>query len=437
MSTTRIRTAAVLGAGTMGAQIAAHLANAGVPALLLDVTPQAAREGLERARALKPDPFFTPTTHTLVRTGGFDQDLAAVAACDWIIEAIVERLDVKQSLFERVDAHRRADAIVSSNTSGIPIGALAEGRSEGFRRHFLGTHFFNPPRYLHLAELIPTPETDRAVVEIISAFADLRLGKGVVIAKDTPNFIANHLGIYGVMQTFRALESGEFTIDEIDAITGPPIGRPKSATFRTLDIAGIDVLAHVARNLSERLDSPEDRAVFAVPPLVEELIRRGWIGAKAGQGFYKKGPDGEILTLDPASMEYRPKLPVRLPSLDAARAIEPAAERIRALLNGPDKVGRFLRATLAPTLEYAARIAPTIARDPGDIDRAMRWGFGWEVGPFELEGASSSPATLLREARDGFTPANVRLKPDATGTEGPSGGGHYGFTPANVRPKPD
>jgi 3-hydroxyacyl-CoA dehydrogenase len=397
--TPRIRTAAVLGAGTMGAQIAAHLANAGVPTLLLDVTPQIAREGLERARTMKPDPFFTPSAHTLVRTGGFDEDLASVATCDWIIEAIVERLDVKQSLFERIEPHRRAGAVVSSNTSGIPIAALAAGRSDGFRRHFLGTHFFNPPRYLRLLEVIPTPDTDPAVVETISAFADRRLGKDVVVTKDTPNFIANHIGLYGVMQIFRALETGEYTIEEIDAMTGPAIGRPKSATFRTMDIAGIDVLAHVARNLAERLENPEDRAIFTLPSFVNAMVERGWIGAKAGQGFYKKDASGEILTLDPASMEYRPKQPARLPSLDAARSIEDVAERVRTLLKAEDKVGRFLRATLAPTLEYAGRVAPRIAHAPGDVDRAMRWGFGWELGPFELTGAASPPATMLGAAK--------------------------------------
>jgi 3-hydroxyacyl-CoA dehydrogenase len=399
----------VLGAGTMGAQVAAHLANAGVATLLLDVTPKAAHDGLERARTLKPDPFFTPTTHTLVRTGGFDEGLASIATCDWIVEAIVERLDLKQALFERVEKQRRADAIVSSNTSGIPIGALADGRSDSFRRHFLGTHFFNPPRYLHLLEIIPTSDTDPDVIQAISTFADRRLGKGVVIAKDTPNFIANHIGLYGVMQTVRALENGEFTIEEIDAMTGPAIGRPKSATFRTMDIAGIDVLAHVARNLAERLPSAEARAIFAVPPLVEELVRRGWVGAKAGQGFYKKNAGGEILTLDPKTMEYRPTRPVRLPSLDAARSIDDVGERIRTLLKGEDKVGRFLRATLAPTLEYAARVAPEIAREPADVDRAMRWGFGWDIGPFELEGKTPAPTTLLNAAKQ----SRGALKQDA------------------------
>jgi len=392
-----IREVAVLGAGTMGAQIAAHFANAGVPALLLDVTREAAREGLERCRALRPDPFFTPTSHTLVKTGGFDEDLPGVARCDWILEAVVERLDIKQTLFSKVESYRRADTIVSSNTSGIPIAALSAGRSPEFNRHFLGTHFFNPPRYLRLLEVIPLAETDPAVVDAVIAFADRRLGKGVVVAKDTPNFIANHIGLFGVMQIFRALATGEYTIEEIDAITGPAIGRPKSATFRTMDIAGIDVLAHVARNLAERLESPDDRRQFELAPLVTDLVQRGWVGAKAGQGFYKKTTDGEILTLDPASMDYRPKQPARLPSLDAARSIDSVGERIATLAKGDDKVGRFLRATLVPTLDYAERIAPLIAHDRGDVDNAMRWGFGWELGPFETmpylgRGAAPRPA---------------------------------------------
>jgi 3-hydroxyacyl-CoA dehydrogenase len=381
---THVRSVAVLGAGTMGAQIAAHFANAGMPVLLLDVTRAAAREGLERARALRPDPFFVPTGHTLVRTGGFDEDLDAIAGADWIVEAVVERLDIKQALFERVDRVRAPRAIVSSNTSGIPIAAVVEGRSPSFKTHALGTHFFNPPRYLRLLEVIPTRETDPAVVAAVCDFADRRLGKGVVVAKDTPNFIANHIGLFGVIRILRAWAEGGYSIEEIDAITGPAIGRPKSATFRTMDIAGIDVLAHVARNLAERLTSSDDRAAFAPPPIVDDLVARGWVGAKAGQGFYKKDANGDILTLDPATMSYREKQPARLPSIDAARAIEDVGARTRKLFTGDDKVGRFLRDTLGPTLAYTARVAPDIAHSPEDVDRAMRWGFGWELGPFEL-----------------------------------------------------
>jgi 3-hydroxyacyl-CoA dehydrogenase len=371
-----IRSVAILGAGTMGAQIAAHVANAGLPVLLLDLTADVARDGLKRARALKPDPFFTTDTAALVSTGGFDTDLQKIATADWIMEAVVERLDVKRPLLERVDGVRRPGSIVSTNTSGISVTALAEGRSDDFRRHWLGTHFFNPPRYLHLLELIPTAETDRAVVDYLAEFADRRLGKGVVVAKDTPNFIANHIGIVGVVEVLRALESGKYTIEEIDAITGPALGRPKSATFRTMDIAGIDILAHVAKNLDVEL-----------PPIVAAMIERGWIGEKAGQGFYKrvKGAAGsEIETLDPQTMTYRTKQPAKLASLEAARSIEDTRERIKTLFAGKDKVGEFLRATLEPTLRYTAKVAPQIANSPEDIDRAMKWGFGWELGPFEI-----------------------------------------------------
>jgi 3-hydroxyacyl-CoA dehydrogenase len=378
---TTIRTAAVLGAGTMGAQIAAHLANAGVVTRLLDVSAEAARDGLLRAKALKPDPFFTKETPALITTGSFD-DLSGLRTCDWIIEAIVERLDIKRSLLARVEGHIGPSAIVSSNTSGIPLAAIAEGRSESFRSRWLGTHFFNPPRYLRLLELIPTAETRPEVLETIVRFADRRLGKGVVIAKDTPSFIANRIGMYGLMQVFRALATGQYTIEEIDAITGVAIGRPKSATFRTVDLAGLDVLAHVARDLAQRLDEDE-RARFTPPPLVDELVKRGWTGSKAGRGFYRKNEAGTIDVLNPATFDYEATTRPRLPSIDAARAIEHTGERIRTLFQGKDKVGEFLRATLAPTLLYAARIAPEVAHAPDDVDRAMRWGFGWELGPFE------------------------------------------------------
>ena len=382
-----IRSAAVLGAGVMGAQIAAHFANAGVPTLLLDLTTDMARDGLKRARGLKPDPFFTPVAAPLVSVGGFDTDLPRLAGVDFIVEAVIEQIDVKRALLERVDAVRSADTIVSSNTSGIPIATLAEGRSESFRRHWLGTHFFNPPRYLHLLEVIPTPDTDPAVVDRVSHFADLHLGKGVVVAKDRPNFIANHIGLFSVIQALRALESGEYTIEEIDAITGPSLGRPKSATFRTMDIAGLDVFGHVATNLR-----------MTLPPILESLIKRGWIGEKAGQGFYKRqrtgvagsedpalhGASSEILVLDPSTFTYRPRQPVQLPVLDAARNIDDPAQRAKTLFLDEGKAGKFLRATLGPTLVHTARVAPDIAYSIDDVDRAMKWGYGWELGPFEI-----------------------------------------------------
>jgi len=391
----------------MGAQIAAHLANAGVRVRLLDVTPDAARNGLQRAQTVKPDPFFADAARSLIETGGFDEDLARAGDADWIVEAIVERLDAKRALMARVDAVRRADAVVSSNTSGIPIASIAEGRSDGFRRHWLGTHFFNPPRYLHLLELIPTAETDAAVVRLMAEFSDVRLGKGVVHAKDAPGFIANRIGIFGVVRALRAIESGDYTIEEVDAITGPAIGRPKSATFRTVDIAGVDVLVHVARMLAERLDDPADRAAFALPRFVEEMAARGMIGAKAGRGFYEKRGD-EILTLDPKTLEYRPRRSPTLPALEAARSIESPADRIRTLYHGKDRAGEFLRATFGPTLEYATRIADRVAYSPEDVDKAMKWGFGWQLGPVETLGALKASAKSPTSGPDIRPPTSTR-----------------------------
>jgi 3-hydroxyacyl-CoA dehydrogenase len=381
-----IKSIAVLGAGTMGAQIAAHCANAGVPTLLLDLDRTAAQEGLKRARALKPDPFFTTDAIDRITIGGFDHDLPRLADHDWIIEAIIERRDLKQALLARVEAARRPGSIVSSNTSGISIAALAEGRTGEFRRHWLGTHFFNPPRYLPLVEIIPTPDTDPDVVTTIREFAHRRLGKNLVVAKDTPNFIANHVALYGLVRIFEQLATGRYTVEEIDAITGPILGRPRSATCRTADVVGLDVLAHVAGNLIERM--PDNAAAFRLPEFIEDMLRRGWIGEKAGRGFYERrksaSGESEIYALDPVSMTYRPPARPQLASLDAARAIEDVRDRVRALFRGRERVGELLRATLAPTLVYTAQVTPDIAYSKDDVDRVMRWGFGWELGPFEL-----------------------------------------------------
>lgn len=409
-----IRSAAVLGAGTMGAQIAAHLANAGVPALLLDVTADAAARGLQRARGVKPDPFFTADSPTLVTTGSFDVDLPLVRKADWIVEAVIEDPAVKRDLLGRVDGLRRPGSIVSSNTSGIPIASLAQGRSDDFKRHWLGTHFFNPPRYLPLLEVIPTADTDRTVVDAIRTFADRTLGKGVVIAKDSPNFIGNHVALYGVMHILWKVAAGGYTIAEVDAMTGPVLGRPKSATFRTLDLIGIDVLGHIVANLRERIDDPHAREVFALPPFVSRMIERGLLGEKTGQGFYKRVESSsgafEILTLDPSTLDYVTAVPPRLPSLDAARTIAPAGDRVRSLFQGTDRVGNFLRDTLAPSLVYTARVTPDIAYSPDDVDRVMRWGFGWELGPFE-----TADAIGVRRVVD----ACAATSPDALGPSVP------------------
>jgi 3-hydroxyacyl-CoA dehydrogenase len=402
LSTPKVGSIAVLGAGTMGAQIAAHFANAGYPVLLLDLTPGAAREGIERARKLKPDPFFTPDVPARIQTGGFDQDLAHVASADWIVEAIIENADAKRRLLERVDAVRKKASIVSSNTSGLSISGLAEGRSAEFRRHWLGTHFFNPPRYLSLVELIPTADTDPAVVAAVAEFVDRRLGKNVVVARDTPGFIANHVAMYGLVRIFESLASGKYTVEDIDAMTGPALGRPKSATFRTADIAGLDIIMNVANDLAARLPA-ERGAQFHVPPFVADMVSRGWIGEKSGRGFYERrlGPSGatEIWALDPVKMEYRPRQPPMLPSLDATASL-PLGDRVRRLYAGTDRVGEFLRETLLPALKYTAEVTPDIAHSQDDVDRAMRWGYGWPQGPFELwdvigiEGRQMRPAPL-------------------------------------------
>ena len=394
--TPHLRSAVVLGAGTMGAQIAAHLANAGIPSLLLDVTADAAAAGLTRARALKPDPFMVPEAAALIRTGSLD-DLTPLVTADWIIEAIVEDLAIKQALLARVDAVRAPHAVVSSNTSGIPLAAIAEGRSEGFRQHWIGTHFFNPPRYLRLVELITTTDTSPDVAARVQHWLDQLLGKGVVPARDTPAFIANHLGMFGVMRLLDVVADGSATIEEVDAITGPATGRPKSATFRTVDLAGLDILAKVAADLSVRLPREDDRRAFAPPAFVAGMLERTLIGDKAGQGFYKKtreGGDTKILTLDLASLTYRDKQSARLPELEIARSITDTGARVRDLFLGDHKTGALLRRTLGPTLLYAARIAADIAHNIDDIDRAMRWGFGWDLGPFELWDAIGVDAVL-------------------------------------------
>ena len=430
-----IRSVAVLGAGTMGAQIAAHVANAGRPVLLLDLDADTAARGLERAAALKPDPFFTRGVRPRIRLGGFDADLPAIGACDWVVEAIVERLDAKQALLERVEACRGADAIVTSNTSGIPVAAIAEGRSPEFRRRWLGTHFFNPPRYLRLVEVVPTPDTDPAAVAAITSFVSRQLGKGVVAARDAPGFIGNRIGLHGVAAALAQLADGGWTIEEIDAMTGPVIGRPKSATFRTMDIAGIDILAHVAADLAARLDRPEERQAFALPPLVSDLVRRGWIGEKAGRGFYRKergAGGGAILALDPATMEYRPRRPAKLDALEAAGAVEDPAERIRTLFLARDRVGGFLRATLGRTLLYSAEVAAEVAHAPDDVDRALRWGFGWAHGPFELLDAIGLDAVL-----DACAPAGVTdLSPAARAWAGLAPRAEAADRPRRVRTGP-
>jgi 3-hydroxyacyl-CoA dehydrogenase len=405
----RIDRVAVLGAGTMGAQIAAHFANAGVEVLLLDIAPaeltsqeaakgltlqspqvrnRIANAGLEAAKKIKPAAFYSPVVANLITTGNFDDDLGNVSKVDWILEAVVENLDIKRDLFKKIDRERKAGSIISSNTSGISIKAMSEGLSDDFRSHFLGTHFFNPPRYLKLLEVIPTSDTDPTVVQFVADFCDRRLGKGIVFAKDTPNFIANRIATFSSLNSIRVMQEGGYTIEEVDAITGPLIGRPKSASFRTTDIVGLDTALYVADNLYRAVPNDEKRDQLVPPDLLREMVKRGWTGNKAGQGFYKKqrgeGGKTEYWVLDPATMEYKPGQKIRIPSLDAARQIEDTAERVRALVFGKDRVGEFLWKTISANLIYAANRIPEISDDIVNIDNAVKWGFNYEFGVFEL-----------------------------------------------------
>ncbi|HJQ33060.1 MAG TPA: 3-hydroxyacyl-CoA dehydrogenase NAD-binding domain-containing protein [Pyrinomonadaceae bacterium] len=437
----RFEKAAVLGAGTMGAQIAAHLANAGIPTLLLDIAPKepsaeehargltlesgdvrdrVARAGLEAAKKAKPAAFFTPGAAALVSVGNFEDDLPKLKDCDIIIEAVVENLEIKRRLFERVEKFRKPGSVVASNTSGIPIRQIAEGFSEDFRAHFLGTHFFNPPRYLHLVELIRTEWTKPEVSCSVYGFLDRRLGKGVVVAKDRPNFIANRVGTYGALVTLRTLAEDGYTIEEVDKMTGPALGRPKSATFRTFDIVGLDVLAHVARNLYEAVPEDEEREMYRLPEFVERMVGQGILGDKTKGGFYQKrggGEKKEIWTLDVASLEYRAPQKAKLPALDAAKNIEDTRARVKALVWGKDRVGQFLWKTMSRVFAYAANRIPEIADTVVEVDRAMKWGFGWELGVFEAwdaVGVEKSVARLKEEGRQ--VPANVQKMLDAGAT---------------------
>jgi 3-hydroxyacyl-CoA dehydrogenase len=411
---TRIERVAVLGAGTMGARIAAHLANAGIPCFLLDIVPPqlnadeerkgvtledpAVRNrivlaGLEAAKKSKPAAFFTQDTARLITPGNFEDNLAWCAEAGWIVEAVAENLEIKRKLFERIETVRKPATIVTSNTSGLPIHRIAEGRSEDFQQHWAGTHFFNPPRYLKLVELIPGPKTRPEVLETLEEICDVRLGKGVVLAKDTPNFIANRIGTFSVLNVLQQMQALDMTIEEVDAATGPAIGQPKSATFRTADIVGLDVLAHVVRNIHENVESDEWRDMYCLPPFIEEMLKRGWLGEKAGNGFYKRRKqDGktEIDALDWHKLEYRPGQKSRFASIEAGKAVEDTRERLRMLLapaldgKDGDKANRLLWSAMSETCLYAARRVPEIADSIVDVDRAMRWGFAWELGPFEV-----------------------------------------------------
>lgn len=391
----QISKVAVLGAGVMGAAIAAHLANVGIPSLLLDIVPpdagkdrdKVARAGLEKALKARPAAFYSKRAAGLITVGNIEDDLEELADVDWIIEAVVERLDIKHALYTKIEQVLTPGTIISSNTSGLPAHMLTEGRSADFRSHFLITHFFNPVRYMKLLELVPAVDTDPALMEFMQQFATEVLGKGVVLCKDTPNFIANRIGIYGFMSTLHYALTEGYTVSEVDAILGPNMGRPKSAVFRTADLSGLDTTVHVADNLYKNATDDPQREIFQMPETVREMLRRGMLGEKSGQGFYKrvKSPDGEstILELNLDTLEYQPQQKVRYPSLGAARNLSDPAERMLTVLAGDDRASQLARQTTADALMYSANLAGEIAGSIVAIDEAMRWGFNFDLGSFE------------------------------------------------------
>jgi 3-hydroxyacyl-CoA dehydrogenase len=406
--------AAVLGAGVMGAAIAAHLANVGIPTLLLDIPPDEgddgdalARSGLERARKSKPAAFSSKSAQALVQVGNLEDHLPLLAECDWVVEAIIENLDIKRALYEKVVPHLGPRALLTSNTSGLSAASLSDALPTEVRPRFLVTHFFNPPRYLKLLEIVRGPETDDAVVAFFEDFGERVLGKGIVHAKDTPNFIANRIGCFGIFHVLAVMQEGGYTVAEVDKLTGRALGRPASATFRTADLVGLDTLGHVAGNLFEGLTDDPHRSLFDPPDFMKRLVEEDRLGAKTGAGFYKKvpGADGrsEILMVDPATLEYVPQGKVSFPSLDMAKSVDDVRARVKGLVGAPDRGGAFLWQTVSATLRYAAGCIPEIADDIVNVDRALRWGFGWELGPFELWDAIGFRDSCDRMVGEGHT----------------------------------
>ncbi|MBI0577598.1 enoyl-CoA hydratase/isomerase family protein [Neobacillus cucumis] len=416
-----IKKAAVLGSGVMGSGIAAHLANNGIPTLLLDIVPRELTEE-EKAKGLtledkqvrnrishtsiqkllkqKPAPLTVKKNLALIEAGNLEDDLSKLKDVDWVIEVVVENLNVKKQVFERVDQYRKPGSIISSNTSGISVEAMVEGRSDDFKKHFLGTHFFNPPRYLKLLEVIPTQYTDPEVLAFMKTFGEDVLGKGVVIAKDTPNFIANRIGTYGLLITLQEMLKGGYSVGEVDSVTGPLVGRPKSATFRTLDVVGLDTFVHVANNVYEQVEGKE-REVFEVPAFMNTMLEKGWLGSKSGQGFFlKKGK--EILELDPSTLEYGPRKKLSTPAVELSKQEKGSANKLKALVYAKDRAGELLWNIFSPVLVYSAQLLGEIADDIVAIDRAMKWGFGWEMGPFETWDAIGVEKSVQKMKENGL-----------------------------------
>ncbi len=421
----QIHKVAVLGAGTMGARIAAHFANAGVPSFLFDIVPpdadaparnKIAAAGLDAAKKSKPAAFMEASLARLITIGNFDDDLKRLADVDWIIEAVVENLDLKRALLRKVEAIRKPGTIITTNTSGLPVGKIAEGFSEDFRRSWFGTHFFNPPRYMRLLEIIPTPDTDRASIDAVAHFCDIHLGKGIVMAKDTPNFIGNRIGTFSVLNVMRLMQEMDLSIEDVDALTGQAVGWPRSATFRTIDLVGLDILGHVVSNMVRvaASGSPaplDERSDLKLPDFYQQMLERKWLGDKTKGGFYKKVKSSkgeeERLALDWKTLEYHPRQKPKFPALDMAKNIEQTGARLKMLLgldgSAPqknDRAGAFLWSSLSDLWTYCANRIPEISDSIVEIDRAMRLGFNWELGPFELWDAAGVEATVERMKKE-------------------------------------
>ncbi|MGA7630224.1 MAG: 3-hydroxyacyl-CoA dehydrogenase NAD-binding domain-containing protein [Terriglobales bacterium] len=459
-----IHKVAVLGAGTMGARIAAHFANAGVPSLLLDIVPpnappdadgparnKIAAAGLDGARKSKPAAFFEPSLARLVTVGNFDDDLKKLADVDWVIEAIVENLDIKRALLRKVEAIRKPGTIVTTNTSGLPVAKIAEGFSEDFRRSWFGTHFFNPPRYMRLLELIPTPEADPALIDAVTHFCDAQLGKGVVRTKDTPNFIGNRIGTFSVLNVMRLMQEMDLSIEEVDALTGQAVGWPRSATFRTIDLVGLDVLNHVVTNMLQNVR--DERSELQIPAFFRQMVERKLLGDKTKSGFYKKvksaGAEDERLAIDWKTLEYHPRQKPKFAALDMAKNVEDAGARLRMLLGHdggapqkPDKATTFIWTALADLWTYSANRIPEISDSVVEIDQAMRLGFAWELGPFELWDAAGVQPTVARMKKEGRPIAANVEKLLASGNKSwyaddpkmPSGRKHFDLAAGNWQP---
>jgi 3-hydroxyacyl-CoA dehydrogenase len=421
---------AVLGSGIMGSRIACHFANIGVSVLLLDINPRELTEtekskglsldhpavknsivnaSLDTALKSNPSPIYKKSFASRISTGNFQDNMKDIAGVDWIIEVVVENLKIKQALYEEVEKYRKPGTLISSNTSGIPIHMMAEGRSEDFQKHFCGTHFFNPPRYLRLLEIIPSPYTNQSTIDFLMQYGDLHLGKTTVLCKDTPAFIANRIGVYSIMALFHLVEKMGLSVDEVDKLTGPVLGRPKSATFRTCDVVGLDTLMHVAKGVYDNCPNDSSRNIFQLPDYINKMGESKWLGDKTSQGFYKKVKNekgkSEILSLDLKTMEYKPKEKVKFATLESTKTIDSLRDRMKVLMQGQDKAGEFYRASFFGLFQYVSERIPEIADEVYRVDAAMAAGFGWELGPFETwDAVGLAPSVKAMEAA-GHKPA--------------------------------